>query len=149
MSAIPPSPRDVLIGLLDRLNARAAGCWRIADDGRTLEQTAFASAPEMPADVASAFASATRSVPLERADLGIVCAATTGQVVIVHADQASGATGSARWLREFGAERSVSLPLREDSGTVRFVMAVALTPESPDDSSVAAILRQAFCRPGA
>ena len=143
MSAIPPPPRDVLIGLLDRLNARAAGFWRVAKARQTLEQVAFASATDMPVEVASAFAEATRSVPLDRVDLGIVRATLSGQVEVVHAQQSSGATGSAAWLRRFGAERSVSLPVRDASGAVSHVFAIALASAEPDDATVAAMVREA------
>ncbi len=143
MSATPPTPRDVLHGLLGRLNARAVGAWRVADDGRTLTQVAFAAAEDMPDDVATAFGSATRSVPLDRLDLGIVRATVSGQIVVVYAEQVSGAVGSARWLREFGAERSVSLPVADALGAVRHVFAIALATAAPDDETVAAILRQA------
>lgn len=146
MSAIPPPPRDVLIGLLDRLDARAAGFWRVADDRRTLEQLAFTSAQDMPDEVAAAFAKATRSVPLDRVDLGIVQAATTGRMVVVHAEQISGATGSAHWLRRFGAERSISLPVLDASGAVSQVFAIALASAEPDDATVAGLIRQAAAK---
>src|SRR5207244_13332609 len=83
------------------LNARAAGLWRVMGD--RLMQAAFAASSDMSSEIAGGFAEATRSVALDRIDLGIVGAVLSGRVNVCRADDLSVATGSGRWLRAFDA----------------------------------------------
>jgi hypothetical protein len=127
--------------LLTDLGARAAGLWRV--DSERLVQVAFVPAPSLPEAVSRAFAEATRSVSLDQSSLGIVKAAVLGEVAVSRASELPADAGSGTWLRQFGAVRSVAVPLRDDLGSIRGVLAVAL-PDSPlDDNAVADRLRAA------
>src|SRR6185437_2196304 len=95
--ATGPTPHALLAALRGRFHARAAGWWRVAGD--RLEQVAFSAAADMPGDVAREFAGSTRSVPLARADLGIVKAAVTCEVAVSRADELPADSGSGLWLR--------------------------------------------------
>ena len=125
----------VVEGLLTALGARAAGLWTA--DGEALVQAAFAACPEMPADVARTFVEATRRVPLLDLSLGIVAAAVTGEVRVSRVAEMAAGTGSGRWLRAFGAERSVAVPLRGAMGAVVAVLSVALPPGDDSDREIA------------
>lgn len=126
------------------LGARAAGYWWSA--GQWLEQIAFAPSPALPADVAQAFAEATRSVALSRTDLGIVRAAVSGSAVVSRASELADDTdsGSGYWLRAFGATRSVAVALYDPSAVVRAVVSVALPADNTlDDDAVVERIRAA------
>jgi hypothetical protein len=129
------TPADRVEALLHALGARAAGLWRVAGDG--LEQVAFIAGPGLPAEVARAFAEATRSVPLDQAGLAIVQAATRRVPVISRADELPADSGSGQWLRAFGAARSVAVPLGDPRGIIIAVLAVALPDGPPDDQAIA------------
>jgi hypothetical protein len=133
--------RERLASLRSRLSARAAGAWWISGD--RLEQAAFDAAPDMPIEVADRFAAATRSVELDRVDLGIVRAAMTGRVVVSIVDLLPPDAGSGFWLRAFGAARSVAVPILGPGGDVSAVVSVALGLE-PDADFVAALIRREF-----
>jgi hypothetical protein len=88
----------------------------------------FEAGPNLPPDVAHAFAEATREVSLDRAGLGIVIAALSGQPAISRLETipADGESTSGHWLRAFGASRSVAVPLLDDEGQCLGVLAVAV-----------------------
>lgn len=92
--------RTKLVALLSDLDARAAGYWRVVGD--RLEQIVFVGSPSLSEAVAVGFAEATRSVPLERVDLGIVKAAVLGEVEVSHASELPPDAGSGYWLRASG-----------------------------------------------
>jgi hypothetical protein len=117
-----------------RLNARAAGWWRVEGDHVVL--VAFDAAPDMPAEVSIGFVSATTTVSLARLDLGVVRAAVTNQVAVSRLDELPADTGSGLWLRRFGASRSVAVPTPDG------VVSVALGAE-PEDEIVAGVIRAA------
>jgi hypothetical protein len=131
--------RERLAALRARLNARAAGAWKV--EGDRLAQVAFDPAPDLPSAVAEGFAAATGSVDLTRLDLGIVEAAVSGRVTVSIAANLPAGTGSGYWLRAFGASRSVAVPIFEGDGKVAAVVSVALGPE-PEDEVVAEIIRR-------
>jgi hypothetical protein len=130
--------------VLSALGARAAGLWRV--EGRRLAQAAFVPGEHLPADVAQAFSAATRSVPLDDPSLGIVAAATTGAVRVSRAAALDPATGSGRWLRAFGAERSVAVPIADPAGTVVAVFSVAMPSGGDTDDAIAERIRAAWHR---
>jgi hypothetical protein len=136
-----PTPTDRLERLRAGLNARAAGWYRVAGD--RLEQVAFTAAPDMPPEVADDFARATRSVALDRTELGIVKAALTAAVAVSRVEELPAETGSGFWLRKFGASRSVAVPLGEGNGPVARVVSLALGPPPPGDEETAAFIREA------
>lgn len=140
------SATTVVEDLLRALGARAAGLWTV--HGESLVQAAFAACPEMPADVARTFAESTRNVPLLDQSLGIVAAAMTGDVRVSRVAELAAETGSGRWLRAFGAERSVAVPLRGARGAVVAVLSVALGRGAASDASVAEHVRAAGRRLG-
>ena len=127
--------------LLATLDARAAGLWRV--EGDQLAQAAFAACADMPAEVARAFATATRSVPITEHALGIVAAVTTCKPCVSRVSELDPAEGSGRWLRAFGAERSVAVPLVDDRGTVVAVLSVALAAGALADDAAADRIRAA------
>jgi hypothetical protein len=121
------------------LGARAAGFWRVEDDH--LRLVVFAAAPDMPAAVAAGFAVATARVALDQADLSIVRAATEGRPAVARTAELSPDAGSGRWLRAFGAARSVAVPLGAAHGATVAVLSIAL-PDScvlPDDAVAARV----------
>ncbi len=120
------------------LGARASGLWRV--EGDRLDQVAFAPAPDLPEEVARGFAAATRSVGLLDISLGIVRAATSGEICVSIAAGLPAGAGSGRWLRAFGAARSVAVPILGEGGRVAFVASVALGID-PDAGSVAGLIR--------
>jgi hypothetical protein len=134
-----PTPHARLDALRHRLRARAAGWWRKTGDG--LEQVAFAADADLPDDVALGFSGATRLVPYDRSDLGIVRAALTGEVAVSRASDLPADSGSGLWLRRLGAARSVAVPVRDGSGIVVRVVSLALTVDTPDDNTVAGVIR--------
>src|SRR5207302_220236 len=118
--------RSRLADLRSRLGGRAAGAWRV--EGDHLALVAFDPAPDLPAEVAHGFEAATRSVDRTLVDLGIVRAATTGRVAVSVAAQLPADAGSGRWLRAFGAARSVAVPVVGDDEQVEAVISVAMGP---------------------
>ena len=128
------APRDLVSRLRERFLGRAAGWWHIADDA--LVQVAFSSAPDMPEDVAHAFADATQRVPLSSRDLGIVRAALLGQTAVSRASELSAEHGSGLWLRKFGAARSIASPVRGRDGAVTEILSVAVGDAQNDESTV-------------
>lgn len=73
------SPHDVVAAVCQSLR-REAGYWRA--DGARLVQVAFVPGEGLDPDVAREFAEATQSVPLSETGLGIVAAATSGEVAV-------------------------------------------------------------------
>jgi hypothetical protein len=106
------------------LHARAAGYWHL--ESRRLIQVAFAPGEGLDPDAARQFAEATRSVSMDQSGLGIVAAAVSGQIAVSRVAELPPDSGSGRWLRAFGAARSVAVPLSDDRGEVRGVFSVAL-----------------------
>lgn len=127
---------DKTVRLVESLRAefegRASGLWEVDGEGNRLIQLAFAPSPDMPDEVARAFAEATRSIPLDRLDLGVVKAWADRLPAISVAEQLPAETGSGHWLRAFGAERSVAVPLGDTEGSVWAVLSIALA-EPPRD----------------
>jgi hypothetical protein len=139
----PSLLREKLTALCARLCAPAAGCWRLDTESRRLTQVAFVPAPDLSPEVAKQFADATSSVPLTLGSLGIVRACLSGQVAVSRVADLPADSGSGRWLRAFGADRSVAVPLRDEQGAVRGVVSVALpvASEMSDDESAEILLR--------
>ncbi len=131
------SASEAAFALLRDLNARATGLWHVEGDALVLD--VFAPADDMPADVASGFSQATQRVPLSLRDLGVVKAALERQVVVSRAAELPPEIGSGYWLRAFGAERSVAVPLND--GQRVFSAAV---PDSCrlDDEAIAQTVRR-------
>jgi len=93
--------------------------------------------------VARGFAEATQSVPLEETGLGIVAAATSGEVAVSRPEELPSGSGSGRWLRAFGAAGSVAVPLCDDHGNAVGVLSVALPDGcAMDDRAVVDQIRQ-------
>ena len=87
------------------------------------------------------FAAATTTVPLSQTSLGIVVAAITGQPAISRVEDLPEDSGSGRWLRAFGASRSVAVPVSERNGSEQGVLSVALPGElQAEDQKIAARL---------
>lgn len=123
-----------------RLNARAAGLWRVVGD--RIELLAFAAAADMPHEVAARFAEASRSVGLDRRDLGVVNAVAERAPAVSIAGRLPVDVGSGYWLRAFGAARSVAVPLTDHVGGIHAVLSAALpTLGPPDDEEVVALIR--------
>ena len=125
-------PHASVVALRRALDARAAGWWAVRGD--RLEQLAFDPAPDMAPEVAAAFRAATASVPLEPSGLGIVRAALGGETTVSLAADLPPDSGSGLWLRAFGAERSVAVPLLDHRGQVEAVLSVALPASCPLDA---------------
>lgn len=131
------SESDVVFGLLRALGARAAGLWHV--EGEWLALDVFAPAADLPDEVAAGFSRATERVSLDRRELGIVGAVREGRVLVSRAGELPAEIGSGLWLRKFGAERSVAVPL--DDGRRVFSVAV---PETCglDDEAIAEQVRR-------
>jgi len=69
-------------------------------------------------------------VPTSQTSLGIVAAALTGQPAVSRVEELPADSGSGRWLRAFGASRSVAIPIRGEGGKIQGVFSVALAAES-------------------
>jgi hypothetical protein len=123
------------------LDAHGAGYWQVAGD--RLEQRVFVPGPEIPEDVAREFAEATRSVSLDRTELGIVKAALSGEVAVSWAARLPDDAGSGGWLRRFGATRSVAVPIRDARGAIEAVFSVGLNDDRLDSQAVAERVRAA------
>ena len=144
MNPVPLDAKDIapqLAALRLRLDARAAGAWRV--EGARLVGLAFDAAPDMPSEVAGRFAAMTASVPLDRPELGIVAAVVEARRVVSVAADLPPDAGSGYWLRAFGADRSVAVPIVGEDGAVVGVVSVALLGEAPTDDEVEALLREA------
>lgn len=141
-SASTDDPGETAVAtLLQATDARAAGLWRV--EGGHLVQGAFVACPDMPAGVAQSFAAATRSVAMSEVSLGIVAAAIAGAPQISRAVELPPDVGSGRWLRAFGAERSVAVPLVDENGRTFAVLSVAVPSSVLSDDEVAARVRAA------
>lgn len=130
--------------VLEMTHARAAGLWTVA--GTDLVQAAFSACPDMPEEVSRGFAAATRSVLLSDVSLGIVSAARSGVPCVSRSAELPADSGSGRWLRAFGAERSVAVPLVDSRGHVVAVLSVAVPPTTEPDDSIAGRVREAGTR---
>ncbi len=133
-----------LVTLRIGLGARAAGAWEV--EGDRLVRLAFAAADDMAAEVASAFTAATASVPLDRRDLGIVAAVEERVRKVSVASRLSPEAGSGYWLRAFGADRSVAVPIARADGTIGGVVSVALVGSDLTDDDVERRLREPAAR---
>jgi hypothetical protein len=123
--------------LCKELGACAAGYWRLDPESDRLVQVAFAAGEGLDREVARQFAAATVSVSLDQRGLGIVTAALTGQPSISEVEVLPADSGSGKWLRAFGASRSVAVPIRGPAGAVLGVFSVALPRECRlDDRAV-------------
>jgi hypothetical protein len=142
MDAPDDAPQVRVTALRRALQARAAGFWRLGQ-GDSLERVAFDAGPEVPAEAARAFIEATRSVPLSQDDLGIVRAFLSGKTVVSRLAELPAEGGSGRWLREFGASRSVAEPIRDSRGTVWAVCSVALAESPLSEEIIAERIRAA------
>lgn len=127
-----------LDALLNDLNARATGFWRV--EGEALRLVAFRAAADMPADVRDGFAEATRGVPLDRVELSIARAASEGVPVVSRVVELPPDAGSGHWLRAFVAARSVAVPVH--GGGAVLSIALPLTCDATD-AEVADRLRTA------
>ncbi len=119
------------------LDARATGLWLARVD--RLELVAFFAADDLPAAVAREFADATRSVPLDRTDLGIVGSAISGRPLVSIALDLPVEAGSAIWLNRFAAERSIAVPKIRHDGSVAAVASVAVRGSLPEAEVVARV----------
>jgi hypothetical protein len=117
--------------LRDALEAKAVGFWWVDTD--CLKMMAFSASPRLAEGVPQSFVDATEFVPLDRTELGIVAAATTGTVVVSRAAELPAETGSGYWLRAFGAARSVAVPIVGTEGATCVVVSAALADGSDDD----------------
>jgi hypothetical protein len=141
MPARPAGIARELAALRTGLGAQAAGAWRV--EGDRLVQLDFDAADDMPEEVAPGFAAATAFVPLDRLDLGIVEAAVRGERRVSLASTLPAGAGSGYWLRAFGADRSVAVPIAASDGTILGIVSVALAGFRLTDDAVEARLREA------
>lgn len=118
--------------LVGELSACAAGIWVV--EGDHLVQRAFVPGARLDPATARSFAEATRVVPLSRRDLGIVQALHGGATTVTRVREAAPDRGSGYWLRAFGADRSVAVPI-----STRVVVSIAMRAEG-DDGAIAARL---------
>jgi hypothetical protein len=129
-----------LASLRVRLAARAAGAWRLFE-GERLEQLGFSAAPDMALATARGFATASRLVSLHDRSLGIVLAAVERRRTVSFARDLPADRGSGYWLRAFGAERSVAVPIEGPDGLVVGVVSVALNAGGVSDDDIEARIR--------
>lgn len=122
------------------LGARAAGYW--SREPEHLLQRAFVSSPDLDGDVARTFAEATRRIPLDRQELGVVKALLDGVPTISVADELPPHNGSGYWLRAFGAACSVAVPLHDARGVVAAVISLALADLPADEGGVTRQIRE-------
>jgi hypothetical protein len=141
--------RDVLIreqvsALCAEFGACAAGYWSLHSDRRRLIQVVFVAGVGLDPSVGEEFAAATREVSLSDETLGIVVAVSTGQTAVSEAANLAADAGSGRWLRAFGASRSVAVPIRTEDGMIRGVFSIALRAETMiDDRLIARRIQEA------
>ena len=121
------------------IGARAAGLWHVRGDRLLL--VSFVPAPDMPDEVARRFRENAREVGLERTELGIVNAVIARSPAVSVAGSLPVETGSGYWLRAFGAERSVAVPILGPDGAILAVLSAALPTlgPPPDDRIIASI----------
>jgi hypothetical protein len=112
------------------IGARAAGYWQLDQETERLVQLGFVPGVGLDPEVGRQFAAATATVPLSQTSLGIVAAALTGQPAVSRVAELPADSGSGRWLRAFGASRSVAVPIRGKGGKLQGVFSVALTADS-------------------
>jgi len=124
--------------LLDRLDARATGIWRV--EGGVLVQTGFSAADDMPKEVADGFALATLRIPLDRVELGVVKAIVQRKVEVSVAEELPDGVGSGYWLRAFAAGRSVAVPLLDEFGSKPAVFSVALALDDRSHDAIASVV---------
>lgn len=141
MTSHEPTSVDRLEAFRAEIGARAAGWWRLRDEG--LELVAFAAVRDILSSVALEFMLATHRVALSQTAMGIVKAAVEGVVVVSRVEELPPDAGSGLWLRRFGAARSVAVPVSVTEGGVRRIVSVALGGSPPDDAEVASAIRQA------
>jgi hypothetical protein len=125
------SPLEIVTELCTTLGARAAGWWRLDHESNRLTQVAFVPGVGLDTDVGMAFAAATVAVPLGQKNLGIVIAASTGEPAVSRAEELSPDSGSGHWLRAFGANRSIAMPVHNHEGNFIGVISVALSGNHP------------------
>jgi hypothetical protein len=124
------------------LGACAAGYWQLDQENERLVQLDFVPGAELAADVAQQFVAATATVPLSQTSLGIVAAALSGHPTVSRVDELPADSGSGRWLRSFGASRSVAVPLSDADGLRRGVFSVALPASCQlDDDAIVGSIR--------
>jgi len=132
--------QPLVASLRTALDARATGLWGV--EGDRLAIWAFDRAPDMPEGVARRFVEAAASVRLDRRELGVVNAVVERSVAVSLAGRLPIESGSGYWLRSFGAERSVAVPLTNAEGEIVAVLSAALADLGPpDDEEVARIIR--------
>ncbi len=147
-SSQPPDDlRARVAGICATLGACAAGYWRLDQDAERLVQLAFVPGVGLDPEVSRQFATATATVPLSQTSLGIVAAALTGQPTVSRVAELPANSGSGRWLRAFGADRSVAVPLSDVRGSVHGVFSVALPKYCQlDDHEVVESIREVEVR---
>src|SRR5271157_892243 len=122
--------RDQVAEVCASLGARAAGYWQLDQETARLVQLVFVPGVGLDPEVGRKFAAATGTVPLSQTGLGIVAAALTGQPAVSRVADLPADSGSGRWLRAFGASRSVAVPIRGEGGKIQGVFSVALAADS-------------------
>jgi len=132
-----------ICGLCAALGACAAGYWRLDFERKKLVQTVFVPGEGLDPQVGREFAAATAEVSLSQTSLGIVVAAITGQPAISRLEELPESSGSGRWLRAFGASRSVAVPVADLKGSIRGIASVALAEEN--HATDEAIARRLVC----
>lgn len=130
--------REQVAEVCAALGARAAGYWQLDQDTERLVQLGFVPGVGLDPEVARQFAAATGTVPLSQTGLGIVAAALTGQPAVSHVENLPADSGSGRWLRAFGASRSVAVPIRGEGAKIQGVFSVALAADSTLGDQIAA-----------
>ena len=137
--------RTRVFGLCAALGACAAGYWRLDAEAKRLVQVVFVPGDALDPLVGREFAAVTAEVFLSQTSLGIVVAAITGRLAVSRVEDLPGSSGSGRWLRAFGASRSVAVPVDDMSGSIRGVVSVALAAENlATDDAIAERLERAF-----
>jgi hypothetical protein len=132
-------------GLCAAFGARAAGYWQLDFEAELLVQLVFVPGVGLDPEISRQFAAATVTVPLSQTSLGIVAAALSGQPAVSRVEELPADSGSGRWLRAFGASRSVAVPIRGEGGKIQRVFSVALAAESTlGDQIVAERIRGAL-----
>lgn len=131
---------SALNALLNEWRARATGFWIV--ESETLRCVLFRPADDLDPGVAAGFADATASVPRHRLDLGIVEASENGRVAVASLADHPEETGSGHWLRAFQAVRSIAVPLRDSSGAVRAVWAIAIGDDGVPPEHIAQRIRE-------
>ena len=126
-----------LAELATRVNARAAGLWRV--EATDLVQVAFWAAFDVDNDVSEAFSRATQRVDRSRTELGIAGAAASFSPKISVAQNLPAESGSGYWLRQFDADRSIAVPFVREGMAVG-VASVAI--RGLEDNQVIAVVRE-------